>query len=521
MHEKKKKKMQEIHPPSESPFLSFDTHAREDTLAILHLRRDLQIPTLLRATPELSDVTGYAEGSVTNTRFGSYPHSTIIDSQWGSQVIASNVDTGSRGRASKKRKADEGDEQQAKKLKTATAASSGFCHVVPPTPESWTASLPHRTQVVYTPDYSFVLQKLRVRPGTVVIEAGAGSGSFTHAAARAVFDGDSSSRVDGQTSERATKRRRTTGRVFSYEYHEPRAKELQTELRDHGLEDVVEVTHRDVYCDGFNVKTTEDSSFDQESEEQVQPTDATAAPSLKSPQATAIFLDLPSPWLALPHLTRQPTDQSSLSPLESQRPVHICAFLPCIEQVTKFITSLRAHSWLEIRMYDLSHKRLDVRRERVGLELEGLRGVNSVAASVEESLQKLLAVEDRGKEFKKITKAKTERDKKTTGLADSKRSVEKGDDLTRAGSPDGNDANDENPGELDGDQQTNHRETKLDRLKRIAQEEAASKSFKDGRLVCRTEPELKQHTSYLVFAVLPRAWSQDDERKARGKWSKG
>ena len=36
----------------------------------------------------------------------------------------------------------------------------------------------------------------------------------------------------------------------------------------------------------------------------------------------------------------------------------------------------------------------------------------------------------------------------------------------------------------------------------------------------RTEPELKTHTSYLVFAVLPRAWSAEDEAAALARWSK-
>ena len=42
--------------------------------------------------------------------------------------------------------------------------------------------------------------------------------------------------------------------------------------------------------------------------------------------------------------------------------------------------------------------------------------------------------------------------------------------------------------------------------------------FKEGRLVHRTEPELKTHTSYLVFAVLPREWTGEDEERARGRW---
>jgi len=55
-------------------------------------------------------------------------------------------------------------------------------------------------------------------------------------------------------------------------------------------------------------------------------------------------------------------------------------------------------------------------------------------------------------------------------------------------------------------------------LARIAAEEANRKVFKEGRLVHRTEPEIKTHTSYLVFAVLPREWTAEDEAACRAKW---
>jgi tRNA (adenine57-N1/adenine58-N1)-methyltransferase len=44
------------------------------------------------------------------------------------------------------------------------------------------------------------------------------------------------------------------------------------------------------------------------------------------------------------------------------------------------------------------------------------------------------------------------------------------------------------------------------------------KVYKEGKLVHRTEPEVKTHTSYLVFAVLPQEWTAEDEAKARQKW---
>ena len=93
-----------------SSFLSPGPIAKEHELAILHLRRDAAIPVILSTTVRNAEHEGYAEGMVTNTRFGSFPHSTIVSVPWGSQIRASQVDTGSRGRRdrpnAKKRKAD-------------------------------------------------------------------------------------------------------------------------------------------------------------------------------------------------------------------------------------------------------------------------------------------------------------------------------------------------------------------------------------------------------------------------------
>lgn len=459
--------------PAISPFFHTPPVAEANTLAIFHVKRDSLLPITLRTTAD----DGYAEGAVTNTRFGSYPHSTIIGVPWGSQVRASKVDTGSRGRKgkhakpstsapvqdvaqgqaqdenseeSKKRKADDqapdGAVSPTKKMKSqpevaakapqapskiAIEAGSGFMHVLPPTPESWTYSLDHRTQVVYTPDYSYVLQRMQVKPGDTLIEAGAGSGSFTHAAARAIFNGYPSDPSDTNSN----------GKVCSFEYHEPRVNTLRDELTSHGLTNVVHVNHRDVYNEGFLL------------------------PNRVSPRATAIFLDLPAPWLALKHLTREDPN----TPLNPDSAVQICTFSPCIEQVTATVSAMRKAGWTEIQMVEIQNRRLDVRRERIGLKEEGLRGVNSSAATVEESLSRLREVDAKLNEFH---------------AAEGKGRVQ----------------------------------SKAERLAEIKKGLADRKLFKEGRLTHRTEPEVKTHTSYLTFAVLPKAWSEDDEAKAAEQW---
>lgn len=498
-----------------SPFLHPGLVAAPDKLSIIHLKRDLQLPTVLKEHDE--DDEGYAEGKVVNTRFGSFPHSTLIGLAWGSQVRASKVDTGSRGRRvkvqDKKRKSEEPIPAENKRQKIdgarngtvlelksrddvaenavetttedtaaegavgniqtpttkeeseAVAASSGFIHILPPTPENWTSSLPHRTQVVYTPDYSYILHRIRARPGTSIIEAGAGSGSFTHASARAIFNGY-------PDAGESLNKKRKVGKVWSFEFHEVRHEKLRSEIQDHGLDGIVEVTHRDVCEDGFLVDG-------------------------RSPNAEAIFLDLPAPWIALQHLTRSkplPPDPSAesttiqvenetngessapkpfISPLNPLTPVHICTFSPCIEQVQRTVSAMRKLGWVDIAMVEVSQKRLDIRRERIGIDNGAQRGLQTTPASVEEALQRLFEVEGNFKTFHE------------TG--------EK---------PEGRRKDKHNPNNRD----------------KIIESLVERKVYKEGKLVHRTEPDVKTHTSYLVFAVLPQEWSEDDEAGARNEW---
>lgn len=241
----------------------------------MHLRRDQLLPLELNPSKTTPNET-------LNTRFGHFPHKTLLEVQSGSQVRSSLV-----GNDRKRKRSSEagGDDAGAD-------TPSGFIHVLAPTPELWTISLPHRTQVVYTADSSYILHRLKVRPGTHIIEAGAGSGSFTHAAVRGVYNGYPT----GIGSK---------GKVFSYEYHAPRAEKLREEIRGHGLEGLVEITHGDVCKDGFRLQVGRDMRGDDANrqtelgegvEKMDVDGDALEDESEESPEATAVFLDLPAPW---------------------------------------------------------------------------------------------------------------------------------------------------------------------------------------------------------------------------------
>ncbi|OJJ99757.1 hypothetical protein ASPACDRAFT_60591 [Aspergillus aculeatus ATCC 16872] len=488
-----------------SPFLTPGSHSQLNQLALLHLRRDQAIPTVLQLHDE--DNAGYKEGKVTTTRFGSFPHTTLTGQPWGSQIIASKVDTGSRrGRGPQKknrqlkRKADEltntdsaegANDSPSASPQAAVAAASGFLHLVYPTPELWTMSLPHRTQVVYTPDYSYILHRLRARPGSSIIEAGAGSGSFTHAAVRAVFNGypttpttddttapPSSSSSSSSTTSSPTNKKRL-GQVSSFEFHEQRVGKVRQELKEHGLEGLVHVTHRDVYQDGFLVGDAETGT---------------------SPKANAVFLDLPAPWLALKHLVRHPASGAE-SPLDPTSPVYLCTFSPCLEQVQRTVSVLRQLSWLDISMVEVNNHRIDVKREKVGLEYEKVRGAVVFPKSVDEAVAKMRHVEEHSRKYRELQQQQEDEDDlmNSTTAANTPLPASSGAAAAAAVSQ------------------------KEEQAAPSSSSSSSSSSsniplYKQGRLVHRTEDNLKTHTSYLVFAVLPREWTEEDEQKCRDKW---
>ena len=127
-------------------------------------------------------------GQELNNKFGVFKHSELIGLPYGTKVSSHN------GR--------------------------GFVYILRPTPELWTLSLPHRTQILYLADIAFIVNGLDIRPGSSVIEAGpyarfldrlfgcifplagTGSGSFSHSVARTIGN---------------------TGHLYSFEFHQERA----------------------------------------------------------------------------------------------------------------------------------------------------------------------------------------------------------------------------------------------------------------------------------------------------------
>ncbi|XP_041982700.1 tRNA (adenine(58)-N(1))-methyltransferase catalytic subunit TRMT61A [Aricia agestis] len=254
--------------------MSFKTYKEtieEGDVVILYLSNNLHA---IEVRPEIKNKKGEMVENVYQTTFGALKVKNLIGEAYGGKV----------------------------------QLSKGWGHVLQPTPELWSLTLPHRTQIIYTPDISMILLQLDLVPGSVVIEAGTGSGSLTHALIRRV---------------------RPNGHVYTFDFHDHRAKLAQEEFACHGLAEFVTAQHRDVLAEGFG--------------------DELIA------KADAVFLDLPSPWLGVEHAVNAMRDEGG----------RFCSFSPCIEQVQRTCRALEEQGFQDITTMEVLQTELKISRRTV------------------------------------------------------------------------------------------------------------------------------------------------------------
>jgi len=152
--------------------------------------------------------------------------------------------------------------------------------VFSPTLEDFVTEMPHATQVIYPKDLGIILAYGDIFPGAKVVEAGLGSGALTLSLLRAVGD---------------------KGKVISYEIKEEIIEKAVTSLKAMN-QDIsnIEVKIQDVY-----------EGIDEDNVDR-------------------IVLDLPSPWLVVPHAEKALVNGGIL-----------VSFLPTIFQVHELHESLK------------------------------------------------------------------------------------------------------------------------------------------------------------------------------------
>ncbi|KEP64699.1 UNVERIFIED_CONTAM: tRNA methyltransferase complex GCD14 subunit protein [Hammondia hammondi] len=278
-------------------------YPRYGDFVILYGSHQLVIPVLLE------------RGRVSNSRLGNYRHDDIVTTAFGSKV---------QDRKSKR-----------------------WLVVLRPSPDLFSLALTHRTQILYHSDISLVLMLLDACPGRRICEAGTGSGSLSCHLARAVAP---------------------TGHIFTFEFHRQRKMEAEADFKRLGLSSYLSCYHRDVCADGFvSVSTASGEGVSSNSsetsrvlplEEEIKTAGALAASETSHDDGAAekvdlpaagsidsLFLDVPSPWLALDHV------DAALR--EGGRFVN---FSPCIEQVQRVCECLHERGYHGIRTFEVIRK---------------------------------------------------------------------------------------------------------------------------------------------------------------------
>ena len=236
------------------------------------------------------------------------------------------------------------------KIRSKNNEGLGFLYLLRPTPELWARSLPHRTQIVHELDASMIVHYLNLCPDMIVCESGTGSGAMSHAILRSIAP---------------------HGRLHTYEFNKMRVEKARKEFVGHGLGHLVEVHHRDVCgkkalllestrkkqtCDEKSEEAYEESYAAASTEDLARSTDNSNGNNLDTDNtddddddgrggfqigqgvAHAIFLDLPEPWLAIPHAayTIRPNG-------------NICSYSPCMEQTQRTVAAMRQHGFHSLR----------------------------------------------------------------------------------------------------------------------------------------------------------------------------
>lgn len=228
-------------------------------------------------------------GAILDTKRGHFFHNDMIGKPWGSQIWSNGF---KKEVVRKKRKKGE--------------QRHGFIMLLRPTPELWTKALAHRTQILYFTDIALVLLNLELRPGSIVLESGTGSGSLSTSIARTISP---------------------HGHLHTYEFNKMRVDKAREDFKFLGIDHLITVGYRNICEHGF----PSELPIINDLEGYPKPT-----------TVDAVFLDLPTPWRAL---------ASTKTLLRACGMV--CSFSPCIEQVQRTVKEARELGFINFQTVEV------------------------------------------------------------------------------------------------------------------------------------------------------------------------
>jgi tRNA (adenine57-N1/adenine58-N1)-methyltransferase len=174
-------------------------------------------------------------------------------------------------------------------------------YVLKPLPSDYIIHMIRKTQIIYPEDAGMIILYSGIMPGSVVIEAGCGSGALTCILGYYV---------------------RPHGHIYSYDIREKSLKRAKKNIERAKLNDVVSIKFGDIINDN-----------------------------LKYTNVDSVVLDIAEPWNAIKKAEWYLKQSGT-----------IVSFSPTIEQVKKTTFALREHNFIEINTYELIKRKIQVKK---------------------------------------------------------------------------------------------------------------------------------------------------------------
>jgi len=180
--------------------------------------------------------------------------------------------------------------------------------VLKPLPSDYVVHMARKTQIIYPEDAGLIILYTGIGPGSIVIEAGCGSGALSCILGNFV---------------------RPSGHVYSYDIRQKSLKRAKINVEQAKLQDFISIQYGDILTD-----------------------------ELSHVNVDSIVLDMPQPWEAIPRVKNYLKLSGTL-----------VSFSPSIEQVKKTTESLRRNSFFEVNTYELIKRRIQVKENATRPEI--------------------------------------------------------------------------------------------------------------------------------------------------------
>jgi tRNA (adenine57-N1/adenine58-N1)-methyltransferase len=172
--------------------------------------------------------------------------------------------------------------------------------ILKPLPSDFVVHMSRKTQIIYPEDAGIILLYSGIGPGSVVIEAGCGSGALTCILGNYV---------------------RPNGHIFSYDVREKSLKNAQKNIERAKLESVVSIEFGNIITDDLDIENVD-----------------------------TVVLDLGDPWNAVEKVVKYLKLSGTL-----------VSFSPTIEQVKKTTFAMKENNFVEINTYELLKRKIQVK----------------------------------------------------------------------------------------------------------------------------------------------------------------